>query len=466
VETTQLAVIGAGPGGYAAAFHAADKGMEVVLVDSDPRPGGVCLNRGCIPSKALLHVARLIREAREATQWGLRYGEPEIDLEKLRSAKEGVVDKLVGGVGYLAKQRKVKLIQARATFEDSQTLRLDGKGAPPKLRFEHAIIATGSRPVVPAAFRVDGPWVWDSTAALELREIPERLLVVGGGYIGLELGTVYSAIGSKVTVVEMLDGLLPGADGDLVRTLRRSLDGMFHAIHTNAKVARLEPRANEIVAHIQGEKVDPEQAFDRVLVSVGRRPNSENLGLETTDVKLDEKGFIEVDSTMRTGDRSILAIGDVAGEPMLAHKASREGKVAVESLLDEPAAFDNVVPAVVFTDPEIAWCGLTETRAKEDGREIMVARFPWTASGRAQTVGRTDGLTKLLIDPKTGRLLGMGIVGAGAGELIAEGVLAIEMGAVARDVAESIHPHPTLGETVMEAAEAFLGAPTHIHVRR
>jgi dihydrolipoamide dehydrogenase len=464
---TQLVVIGAGPGGYAAAFHAADRGMDVTLVDAGAKPGGVCLHRGCIPSKALLHVAALLQETRHAKTWGLSYDEPEIDLDRLRKAKNEVIDKLARGVTYLAKQRKVNLLRARAAFTDSQALRLesDDKDVPETLSFDHAIVATGSVPVLPKMFQVDGPWVMNSTSALDLPEIPKRLLVVGGGYIGLELGSVYAALGSEVTVVELLESILPGVDSDLVRPLQQRLRRLFKAIHVKTQVTKLEPKGDEIIAHLEGGKAEPTLAFDRVLVAVGRKPKSASVGLDTTAVTLDEKGFIQVDSRMRTSDPRILAIGDVTGEPMLAHKASREAKVAVEALAGEPAEFDNLaIPAVVFTDPEIAWCGLTEPEAKAEGREVRVTKFPWTASGRAQTLGRVEGLTKLIFDPKTERLLGMGIVGAGAGELISEGVLAVEMGAVARDLADSIHPHPTLTETVMEAAESFLGQATHLFV--
>ncbi|MEX0717883.1 MAG: dihydrolipoyl dehydrogenase [Planctomycetaceae bacterium] len=465
--TAQLVVIGGGPGGYPAAFEAADHGMDVTIVNDDVRLGGVCALRGCIPSKALLHVAKLIQEAREAVAWGITFGEPKIDLDKLREFKQGVVQKLTGGVQELCKARGVKHVRARAVFKDSNTLELtDPDGNKSELRFEHAIIATGSSPAMPKMFNIGDERVMDSTGALELPEIPKRLLIVGGGYIGLEMGSVYAALGSKVTVVEMLSGILPGADRDLVNPLKKRLDGLFEAIHLETKVAGLEAKKEGIVARLEGEGVEPEQTFDRVLISIGRRPNSANLGLEHTRVEVDEKGFIKIDAGRRTADAHILAIGDVAGEPMLAHKATREAKVAVETLLGEPAAFDNIaIPAVVFTDPEVAWCGLTETQAKAEEREVKVVRFPWAASGRAQTIGRTEGLTKLLCDPETERVLGVGIVGVNAGELIAEGVLAVENAIVARDLAESIHAHPTLSETIMEAAEAAFGQATHVYRR-
>jgi dihydrolipoamide dehydrogenase len=461
----QLLVLGGGPGGYPAAFHAADHGMQVALVNAEKHPGGVCLYRGCIPSKALLHVARLVNEVREAAEWGLSFGSPNLDLDKLRGWKNSVVQKLTGGVAELCKARGIRVIEARGTFVDSSTLEYKSPGGDTgRMTFDHAIIATGSSPVMPKIFDVGDERIMDSTAALELPEVPKRLLVVGGGYIGLEMGTVYAALGSKVTVVEMTSGLLPGADRDLVGPLKRRLDGVFEAILLNTKVAGVKPNKDGIVAALEGTDVPPEQTFDRVLVAVGRKPNSGGIGVEKTRVELDQRGFIRVDAKRRTADPKLLAIGDVAGEPMLAHKATREAKVAVEALAGEPAEFDNAaIPAVVFTDPELAWCGLTETDAKSQGRKVQVVRFPWAASGRAQTLSRTEGLTKLVCDPETGRVLGMGVVGPGAGELIAEGVLAIEMAATARDLAECIHAHPTLSETVMESAEGVLGHATHMY---
>lgn len=462
----EVVIVGGGPGGYAAAFHAADLGMKVTLLDADPKPGGVCLYRGCIPSKALLHVAKLLREAHEAEQWGVSFGSPRIDLDRLRGWKENVVGKLGSGVESLCKQRGVTFIHARARLLDAHTLALTAPhGSPlPPLSFEHLILATGSAPAIPGPFRIADPRIMDSTSALALPDVPQRLLVIGGGYIGLELGTVYAALGSAVTVVELTDGLLPGADRDLVRPLAKRLESQFAAIMLNTKVESLEPTAAGIVAKLSGEGGTSAPVFDRVLISVGRRPNTEGLGLENTRIERDQRGFIVVNKQMRTAEPGILAIGDIAGEPMLAHKASREGKVAVEVIAGLPAEFDNVaIPAVVFTDPEIAWCGLTETQAKASGRSVTVMRFPWSASGRALTLDRTEGSTKLLFDPETERILGVGIVGPGAGELISEGVLAIETAAVARDIADSIHPHPTLTETIGESAEAFLGHATHIY---
>jgi len=461
----QLAVLGGGPGGYPAAFAAADHGLKVALIDQDPQPGGVCLNRGCIPSKALLHVAKLLHEAHEAAAWGVSFGKPRIDLDKLRGFKQGVVGQLTGGIRQLCKARGVQLIQARGEFENSSTLSLKhADGSTGQLTFDHCVIAVGSRPAMPKLFDIGDARVMDSTGALELPDIPKRLLVIGGGYIGLEMGSVYAALGSRVTVVEMLPSILAGADRDLVMPLKKRLDKQFQAIHLNTKVNGIKATAEGIVADLSGEGVETPQTFDRVLVSVGRVPNGKGIGLEKTTAKLTERGFIEVDAQRRTADPKLFAIGDVAGEPMLAHKATREAHVVVETLLGEPAAFDNMaIPAVVFTDPELAWCGLTEAEAAAQNREVKVIRFPWGASGRAQTIARTEGLTKIICDAKTERVLGVGIVGAGAGELIAEGTLAVEMAAVARDLAETIHAHPTLSETLMEAAEAVFSQATHVY---
>lgn len=459
-----LVVLGAGPGGYPAAFEAADHGLNVVLIDQDPRPGGVCLNRGCIPSKALLHLAKLIHEAREAAEWGLAFSAPGIDLDKIRGFKDSVVTKLTGGIRQLCDARGVELIQARGEFVDASTLSLThADGTVSRMTFGKCIVAVGSRPAFPKFLDIGDSRVMDSTGALNLADIPGKLLVIGGGYIGLEMGSVYAALGSRVSVVEMLPDILMGADRDLVRPLRKRLDFQFAAIHTSTKVESLQATPDGIVVNLTGEGVQTPQTFDRVLVSVGRIPNGLGLGLEKTRVKVSDRGFIEVDRKMRTAEPNIYAIGDVAGEPMLAHKATREAKVAVETILGEPAEFDNVaIPAVVFTDPEVAWCGLTETQAKDQKRDVEVVRFPWAASGRAQTLGRTEGLTKLIVDPANQRILGVGIVGPGAGELIAEGVLAVETAATARDLAESIHAHPTLSETVMESAEAVYAQATHI----
>jgi dihydrolipoamide dehydrogenase len=470
-EATQklrIAVVGAGPGGYAAAFLAADLGMQVTLIDPELNPGGVCLYRGCIPSKALLHVAKLIEESQQAKNWGIDFPPAKVDLARLRGFKEGVVKKLTGGLGQLSKQRHVEYIQGRATFENSTTLRISkADSTEVLLSFDRIILATGSRPAVIPAFKIDSPRLMDSSGALNLEDIPKTLLVVGGGYIGLELGSVYAALGTRVTVVEMLPGLLPGADRDLVLPLHKRLEKMFEAIMVKTTVASLKEDGEGIRATFDGPSIQEgqrEKVFDRVLVSVGRKPNSEIPGLNTTHVQVNARGFIEVNKQLQTDDPSIYAIGDVVGEPMLAHKASHEGRVAAEAIAGHKVAFEpNAIPAVVFTDPEVAWCGLTETQAEKENREVKVAKFPWAASGRALTLDRPDGMTKLIVDPHTERVLGVGIVGAGAGELIAEGVLAIEMCALASDVAMTIHPHPTLSETVMESAEVFFGTSTHVY---
>lgn len=462
----RIAVIGGGPGGYAAAFLAADLGMNVTLIDPEVNPGGVCLYRGCIPSKALLHVAKLIDETRHAKNWGVEYAGPKIDLAQLRSWKEGVVKKLTGGLGQLSKQRKVTYIRGTAGFENSSTLAITkADGSKETLSFDRIVLATGSRPAIIPSLKLDTPRMLDSTSALDLSDVPGTLLIIGGGYIGLELGTVYAALGSKVSVVEMLPGLLPGADRDLVLPLHKRLEKIFDSIMLNTTVAGVKQEANGIRITFDGPDVkEKERVFDKVLVSVGRKPNSEIPGLDKTQVRVDAKGFIKINAQRQTDDPAIYAIGDVAGEPMLAHKASHEGRTAIEAIAGHKVAFEpNAIPAVVFTDPEIAWAGLTETQAQKENREITVAKFPWAASGRALTVDRTEGMTKLIIDPKTQRILGVGIVGVGAGELIAEGVLAIEMGACATDLALTIHPHPTLSETVMFSAEVFFGTATDIY---
>ena len=461
-----VAIIGAGPGGYAAAFLAADLGMKVTLIDPEVNPGGVCLYRGCIPSKALLHVAKLIDESRHAKNWGIEFADPKIDLARLRSFKEGVVNKLTGGLGLLSKQRKVQYVQGRAAFESSTKLRVTGpSGAEQSLSFDRVVIASGSRPAVIPTLKLDSPRMMDSTGALNLTDVPKTLLVVGGGYIGLELGTVYAALGTKVSVVEMTAGLLPGADRDLVLPLQRRIEKSFDSIMLNTTVTGVKEESAGIRVSFDGAEVkDRERTFDKVLVSVGRKPNSEIPGLERTGVKVVQRGFIQVNRQLQTDDPNIYAIGDVVGEPMLAHKATHEGRTAIEAIAGHKVAFEpNAIPAVVFTDPEIAWAGLTETQAQKDGLEVKVAKFPWAASGRALTLDRTEGLTKLLIDSQTERVLGVGIVGAGAGELIAEATLAIEMAALAKDLALTIHPHPTLSETVMNSAEVFFGTATDIY---
>jgi dihydrolipoamide dehydrogenase len=468
-QTTQIAVLGAGPGGYAAAFYAADLGMQVTLIDEEKNPGGVCLYRGCIPSKALLHVAKVVDEASHASKWGITYGAPAIDVDKLRAYKQGVVDKLTAGVGSVAKLRKVNFVQGRATITGAKSLTVKTAAGDTDINFDHLILATGSHPTKIPSLALDSPRMMDSTSGLELPDVPKSLLVVGGGYIGLELGTVYATLGSKVSVVEMTGGLLPGADRDLVQPLEKRLKSLFAAIMVNTKVVKVAEEKGDaakdgIRVTFEGEVAEKEQVFDRVLVAIGRRPNSKVPGLDKTRVKVDPKGFIETDPQRRTAEPSIFAIGDVAGEPMLAHKASHEARVAVEAIAGHKAVFEpQAIPAVVFTDPEIAWCGLTEAQAKEQNIEVEVAKFPWGALSRAITVDRPDGLTKLVLEKSTGRVLGVGISGSGAGELIAEGVLAIEMGASAEDLKMVIHPHPTLSESVMESAEVFFGQSTHVY---
>ncbi len=457
---TQLLVIGGGPGGYTAAFHAADKGLQVTLVDIRKNPGGVCTWVGCIPSKALLHISKLIHEAAEAKKWGIDFGTPKIDINKLRDYKNNVVNKLTGGLGQLAKMRKVNFIEGKASFVNSSSVIVEKTGGgSEEIIFDSCIIATGSIPTKVPGLSIDSPNVIDSTGALELIDIPKKLLVVGGGYIGLELGSVYAAIGSKVTVVEMMPGLLPGADRDLVNVLAKRIDQIMEAVYLETKVVEVKKVKNGLQVRFDGANVkEPVQVFDKVLVSVGRRPVTTGFGLENTKVKIDPKGFIVVNSQMRTDDINIYAIGDIVGNPMLAHKAFAEGRTAVEALLGNKTAFEpNAIPAVVFTDPELAWTGLTETEAKEKGIKYEVAKYPWAASGKATSIDRNDGLTKLIIDPDTQRILGVGMVGVGAGDMIAEGTLAIEMAALAKDLALTIHPHPTLSETISGAAEVYYG---------
>lgn len=466
----RVAVIGAGPGGYPAAFHAAELGMDVTLIDPEANPGGVCLYRGCIPSKTLLHVASLLGEAEDAADWGVSFGRPKINLDRLRSWKDQVISKMTSGLGLLTRARRVRFVRGLAQFEDPRALRIepaDG-GDAQLLEFDYAVIATGSQPAAPPGFRIDGERVLDSTSALEIDDVPGTLLVVGGGYIGLELGSVYAALGSKVTVVEMETGLLPGADRDLVRPLERKLESAFAEILLSTRVASLNVRTDGVEVELAGARVEnPSRLFDKVLVAVGRRPNSSGLKLEAAGVESDERGFVRVDHQRRTSAPHIFAIGDVAGEPMLAHKATYEAHVATSAMAGEAATYDaQAIPAVVFTDPEIAWCGLTESEARDSSRPHEVATFPWAASGRATTLGRNDGLTKLILEPTTERVLGVGITGRGAGELIAEGVLAVEMGARVDDLRLSIHPHPTTSETLMEAAEVFFNTSPHYIARK
>jgi dihydrolipoamide dehydrogenase len=462
---TEIVVLGAGPGGYAAAFYAADLGKKVLLVEQDKKLGGVCLNRGCIPSKALLHAAKMINEAKESAHRGITFAPPTIELDKLRAWKNSIVDKLSGGVSFLAKKRGVQVLTGRGYFEGSQTLRVETAEGQQFVNFEKAIIAVGSKAALPKTFDLGNPRVMTSTEALEIEEIPEDFLVIGGGYIGMELGSVYAGLGSKVVVVEALPSILAGADPDLVRPIQKYAEKNFREVRVNTKVTQMSTKGKKVRTVTVGpDKVEKEEFYDRVLVSVGRVPRCDDIGLENTKVEQDERGFIKVNEQQQTADASIFAIGDIAGGVLLAHKASKEARVAVETIVGEPSTSQGVIiPAVVFTDPELAWCGLTEAEAKAQGRAVEVSKFPWGASGRALTFDRPDGLTKLIVDAETERLLGVGIVGHGAGELIAEAVVAIEMGATVRDLAESVHPHPTVSETLMEAAEVFYGYATHTY---
>jgi dihydrolipoamide dehydrogenase len=468
---SQLVVLGGGPGGYAAAFLAADEGLEVTLIEAEGRLGGTCLLRGCIPSKALLHVAKVISEAQELTHdWGVEFNTPKVNIDKVRARKEKVIATLSGGLGQLAKRRNVRVIKAKGVFESNTSIRLEGNdpSIPEEktITFDYCIVATGSTPAMPPSFQIGSSLVMDSTGALELTDVPNKMLVVGGGYIGLEMGTVYANLGSQVSVVELTDGLLQGADRDLVKPLHKRLDDLLSKrIYLNTKVGSIAEVEGQVEVTFEGPGKFGHERFDRVLVSVGRRPTSRGIGLENTKVAVDQRGFILCDKQQRTAESNIFAIGDVAGEPMLAHKASHEAKVAVEVILGEPASFDKAaIPAVVFTDPEIAWAGLTEDQAKKQGIDVDIETYPWAASGRAQALGRTDGLTKLIVGKgEPGRVLGCGIVGPGAGELIAEAVLAIEMGCEVRDLTEAIHPHPTLSETLMNAGEVHFGTATEIY---
>lgn len=465
MSTKKLTVIGAGPGGYAAAFLAADMGMEVTLIDKEKNPGGVCLYRGCIPSKALLHIAKLLNETKEAKKWGINFGEPEINLKKVRAFKNKVVAKLTGGTGMLVRQRKINYIQGTASFVNSYSVRVEKvNGGTEIVEFDKAILAAGSIPAMIPGIELSERII-NSTGALELKDIPEKMLVVGGGYIGLEMSSVYASLGSKITVVEMLPYLLPGADRDLVNVLAKSLKPRFENIYLNTKVVELKDTGDKVKVRLEGKGIEnPEQEFDKVLISIGRKPVTTGLGLENTQVKINGRGFVEADEKRQTDDSNIFAIGDIVGGAMLAHKASAEGKVAVEAIAGEKIAFEPAaIPGVVFTDPELAWSGLTEEEAEEKGIEVEVMKFPWGASGRAVTLDRNDGLTKLIAEKTTGRILGVGIVGPGAGEMIAEGTLAIEMAALAKDLALTIHAHPTLSETIMESAEMFFGQATHMY---
>jgi dihydrolipoamide dehydrogenase len=464
---TEIVVVGAGPGGYAAAFYAADLGKKVIMVERDPRLGGVCLNRGCIPSKALLHAAHTISLARESEHRGITFAGHTIDVNKLRAWKETILTRLAGGIAQLAKMRGVQVIHGRGYFEDSRKLRVETDQGQQFITYEKAIVAVGSKSAMPKAFDLGNPRIMTSSEALEVEDIPENLLVIGGGYIGMELGTVYATLGSKVVLVEALDSILAGADPDLARPVVAYAKKAFKEVRLKTKVSKMATSGKQIKVEFDTDGQKKEELYDRVLVAVGRAPNAEDLGLENTRVSFDDRGYIHVNEQQQTTDPAIYAIGDIAGGVLLAHKAAKEARIAVEVIVGEDSAFTDItIPAVVFTDPELAWCGLTEQEAKAKGLEVQVSKFPWAASGRALSFDRPDGMTKLIIEPETERILGVGIVGHGAGELISEGVLAVEMGATAKDLALAVHPHPTLSETLMEAAEAFYGHATHTMVRK
>jgi dihydrolipoamide dehydrogenase len=460
----EVVVLGAGPGGYTAAFRAADLGKQTVLVERYPTLGGVCLNVGCIPSKALLHAAKVVTEAEEMSHFGVEFGKPKVDADKLRAWKESVVGRLTKGLAGLAKQRKVTVVQGVGKFESPKTLLVETAGGPKRIAFDHCIIAAGSAVARIPGFPYDDPRLVDSTGALELAGIPKRMLVIGGGIIGLEMACVYDALGTRVTVVELLDGLIPGADRDLIKPLETRIRKRYEAIHLKTKVAKLEAKRDGLLATFEGDQAPAPQVYDRVLFAVGRRPNGREIAADRAGVAVNERGYIPVDSQQRTNVPHIFAIGDVCGEPMLAHKATHEGKVAAEVIAGHKVAFDAMtVPSVAYTDPEVAWMGLTETEAKAKGIAYEKASFPWAASGRALSIGREDGLTKLLYDPESKRILGAGIVGTNAGELLAETVLALEMGADMEDIGLTIHPHPTLSETPYFAAEMAVGSITDLY---
>lgn len=463
-----LIVIGAGPGGYAAAFYASSLGKEVILIEQ-AELGGVCLNRGCIPSKALIHATEVLTEAKHASAWGMNFESIKIDLNQLRTWKNSIVEKLQSGIAQLAQKRKVTVISGRAYFEDAKTIRVETEKGQHFYTFNHCIIATGSSPMLPAAFDLGNKRIMTSTEALETEDIPEKLLIVGGGYIGMELGGVYAALGSEVTVVEAGPQLLAGADPDLARPVITQAKKQFQSIQTNTKVQSMATAGKKIKVTIESDKGEIKHSlFDKVLVSIGRRPNSDDIGLENAEIEIDERGYIKVNESQETNIKTIYAIGDIAGGILLAHKASKEARIAVDAICANypQNGKELLIPAVVFTNPELAWVGLTETEAKKQGRAIKISKFPWAALGRALSLDRTDGLTKLIIDPETHHILGVGIVGVGAGELIAEGTLAIEMGATVEDIAHVIHPHPTVSESILEAAEAFYGHSAHIYTEK
>ncbi|HEY6280610.1 MAG TPA: dihydrolipoyl dehydrogenase [Burkholderiales bacterium] len=460
----EVAVLGAGPGGYTAAFRAADLGKQVVLIERYPNLGGVCLNVGCIPSKALLHVAKVIGEAEEMAHQGVSFGKPKIEIDKLRTWKQSVTGKLSKGLAGLARQRKVRILQGVAKFASSHMLRVETQDGVKTVSFDYCIIAAGSQAAKIPGFP-DDPRIMDSTSALEIQDIPQKLLVIGGGIIGLELACVYDALGSKISVVELLDGLMLDVDRDLIKPLQKRIEKRYEGIYLKTKAIKIEPQKDGLKVHFDGDNAPKPQLFDRVLIAVGRQPNGKAIAAENAGVQLTDKGFIPVDKQQRTSVPHIFAIGDIVGEPMLAHKASHEGKVAAEVIAGHKVAFDaRTIPSVAYTDPEVAWMGLTETKAKEQNIEYEKAVFPWAASGRALAQGRDEGMTKLLFDKNTNRLLGAGIVGPNAGELISETVLALEMGADAQDIGLTIHPHPTLSETVFFSAEIAEGTVTDLYI--
>ncbi|MFW6215424.1 MAG: dihydrolipoyl dehydrogenase [Alkalispirochaetaceae bacterium] len=466
-------VVGGGPGGYAAAFKASDLGQKVILVDPLENPGGVCLHWGCIPTKALLHVVKVKDEAREARNWGLTFSEPKVDIDQLRGFKDGVIKKLTGGLGQLVKQRKIDHIHGLARFTSESTLTVAlNEGGEEEVSFEHAIIATGASPISLPNVDIESDRILYAKSALELEEIPESLLVVGGGYIGLELGSVFGKLGCEVTVVEMTDGIMPGADRDLVKVFEQANEGeVFKEVLTSTVVDAITESGDGLQVTMKsadGDKgANRSATFSKVLLTVGHRPNTAHLGLEEVGVETTERGFVKVDDQRRTNVNNVFAVGDVTGPPLLAHKANREGQVAAEVITGRKSAYDPAtIPAVEYTNPEIAWCGVTEREAEQQGLDVEITSFPWAASGRALAMGTAVGKTKLIVDRKSERVLGVGIVGKDAGELISEGVLAVEMGALAEDLALSVHPHPTLSETIMEAAELFYGSATHVFRRR
>lgn len=464
---TELLVIGAGPGGYTAAFYAAAKGKKVVLVEEEKRLGGVCLNRGCIPSKALLHIAKLIQDAKEADKCGIEFSRPRIQLTRLRDWKESILEKLGQGIANLAVRRGVEIIRGHAAFDDAVTVHVKTETDPVEIPFSHAIIATGSRASMLPIFDIKDKRLMTSTEALAVEEIPKKLLVIGGGYIGMELGTVYAALGSEVVVAEVLDNILAGVDADLVRIVRERSTKIFKEVRTQSRIQELKPRPEGIEVTMAVGNEEKREIYDRVLVSVGRIPNTQDLGLDRTRVTVNEKGFVEVDSHQKTAEAAVYAIGDASGGVLLAHKASKEAKIAVDAICGESGPQqEKRIPAIVFTDPEIAWCGLTEAEARSKNVSVQIVKFPWSASGRALTMDRAEGFTKLIIDPVTEKILGVGICGVGAGELISEGALAVSCGLKAKELENVVHPHPTLSETLMECAAMFYGHATHAFSRK